>query len=85
MPPTRSKFPLLQDPQKRHLRVGQEFTDFIEEKGATTANSKRPNFRWTAPVNAPFSCPNNSEAINVGASAAQLTLTNGPSDRRDRL
>src|SRR5437016_4297342 len=37
------------------------------------AASKRPTRRCTAPVKAPFSCPNSSEAISAGGIAAQFT------------
>jgi len=35
----------------------------------------------TAPVNAPFSCPNNSASIRLSGRAAQFTLMNGCSAR----
>src|SRR5258708_3884001 len=38
------------------------------------ANSKRPCRRCRAPVNAPFSWPNNSEAMSEGGIAAQFTV-----------
>jgi hypothetical protein len=41
------------------------------------ASSKRPSRRCSAPVNAPRSWPNSSEAISVCGIAAQLTLTKG--------
>ncbi len=41
------------------------------------ARSNRPMRRSCAPVNAPFSWPNNSLSSSVGASAAQCTVTNG--------
>jgi len=34
--------------------------------------------RGPAPVNEPFSCPNNSDSINSAGTAAQLRVTNGP-------
>src|SRR6266566_2605686 len=40
------------------------------------ACSNRPMRRSCAPVNAPFSCPNNSLSSNCGESAAQCTTTN---------
>src|SRR5439155_665834 len=42
------------------------------------ACSNRPVLRVTAPVNAPFSCPNNSLSSRFSGIAAQLTATNGP-------
>ncbi len=49
------------------------------------ANSNRPMRRWYAPVNAPFSWPNNSEAISEGARAVQFTLTKARSERGECL
>ena len=46
---------------------------------------KRPSRLCVAPVNAPLSWPNSSEAISVGASAAQFTLTKARSALWDRL
>jgi hypothetical protein len=40
------------------------------------AASKRPIRRSTAPVKAPFSCPNSSLSKSCGESAAQLIDTN---------
>src|SRR5262245_35092261 len=48
------------------------------------ASSKRPRRRCEAPVKAPRSCPNSSEAMRAAGIAAQLTLTNGRAARRDR-
>jgi hypothetical protein len=50
-----------------------------------SASSKRPSRRCAAPGKAPFSWPNNSDEISVGASAAQFTLTKARPDRWDRL
>ena len=44
---------------------------------ALSASSKRPTCRASAPVNAPFSRPNNSLSISVDGIAAQLTRTIG--------
>ena len=49
-----------------------------------SASSKRPALVATAPVNAPFSCPNSSLSTSVGGSAAQLTRTSGRAWRRLR-
>jgi hypothetical protein len=38
----------------------------------------------SAPVNDPFSCPNNSPSISVSGMAPQSTATNGPRDRELR-
>ena len=40
-----------------------------------SASSKRPLRRATAPVKAPFSCPNSSASSRVSGRAAQLTVT----------
>ncbi len=45
------------------------------------ASSNFPSFRDTAPVNAPFSCPNSSDSISVSEIAATFTGTNGSSRR----
>ncbi len=37
--------------------------------------------REAAPVNDPFSCPNNSDSISSPGTAAQFSVTNGPSRR----
>jgi hypothetical protein len=48
------------------------------------ACSKRPTRTRSAPVNAPRSCPKSSDSSSVSGSAAQLTLTKGPSARGER-
>src|SRR5205823_2491678 len=45
-----------------------------------TACSNRPILRMTAPVKAPFSCPNSSLSSRFSGIAAQLTATNAPDD-----
>ena len=45
--------------------------------------SKRPRYADVAPVNAPRSCPNNSDSCNDTGIAAQLTGTKGPECRCD--
>src|SRR6266850_1301706 len=50
-----------------------------------SADSNRPRRLWSAPVNAPFSCPNSSEASNEGGIAAQLTRMNARLPRLERL
>ena len=50
-----------------------------------SASSKRPNRRCVAPVKAPFSWPNNSDAMRSRGITAQFTLTNVWEDRGDRL
>ena len=49
------------------------------------ASSKRPNLRRSAPVKAPFSCPNSSDSASVSGIAAQLNLMNGPFRRGEML
>ncbi len=46
------------------------------------ASSKQPARRSTAPVKAPFSCPNSSLSIRVSGIAAQLMATNGAAASR---
>ena len=48
-----------------------------------SANSKRPFLEVKAPVNAPFSWPNNSLSNNSAGIAPQLTGTKGPLLRLD--
>jgi len=48
-------------------------------------DSKRPSRFCNAPVKAPFSCPNNSDAISDGGIAAQLTRMKARFARFDRL
>ena len=48
-----------------------------------SANSKRPLRAEKAPVNAPFSCPNNSLSNSSAGIAPQLTGTKGPLFRPD--
>ncbi len=43
-----------------------------------SACSKRPELRVLAPVNAPFSWPNNSDSMRSRGIAAMLMATNGP-------
>ena len=45
------------------------------------ACSNFPTCRPEAPVNAPFSCPNNSDSINSAGIAAQFKVTKGPPRR----
>ena len=59
------KFPLLQNAQEGDLCLGRKLADFIEEESSSLASSKRPMRRCSAPVKAPFSCPNNSDAIGL--------------------
>jgi len=76
---------LLEHAQKRDLRLGGQVPDFIQEDRAASAASKRPRRRCSAPVNAPFSCPNSSEAMSDGGMAAQFTRMNARVERRERL
>ena len=46
-----------------------------------SACRKRPSRRLSAPVKAPFSCPNNSDSRRLSVRAAQFTATHGPSLR----
>src|SRR6202021_3254056 len=49
------------------------------------ANSKLPWRRGRAPVNAPFSWPNNSEAVSEAGIEAQFTVIKGWLARCERL
>ena len=42
-----------------------------------SATSNLPFLRYCAPVNAPFSCPNNSLSSSVSVSAPQWIVTMG--------
>ena len=42
-----------------------------------SAEASNPSFARSAPVNAPFTCPNSSLSISVGTSDPQSTVTNG--------
>src|SRR5260370_238546 len=50
---------------------------------APSANSNFPFFAAVAPVNAPFTCPNNSDSISSWGMAAEFTSTKGAPARRD--
>ena len=45
------------------------------------ASSQKPCFLLSAPVNAPFSCPNKVDAASSFDSSPQSTAMNGPADR----
>jgi hypothetical protein len=49
------KFLLLQDAQELSLQFQWDVANFIQEKRALVASSKRPIFWVSAPVNAPLS------------------------------
>ena len=65
----------LQNTQERDLSFGRKLSDFIEEDRASFGQLKAPYASLSAPVNAPFSWPNNSDAIRSRGMAAQFTLT----------
>ena len=46
-----------------------------------SACSNLPMCLPAAPVNEPFSCPNNSDSINSAGTAAQFSAINGPDER----
>jgi len=58
--------PLLQDAQQRDLGFRGQLPTSSRKMVPPSAASKRPRRRCSAPVNAPFSCPNNSEAMSDG-------------------
>ena len=49
-----------------------------------SARSKRPGWRFCAPVKAPASWPNSSESSRFSFNAAQFREINGPSQRPDK-
>ena len=56
----------------------RQVADLVEEDRAErSASSKSPDLSSDAPVNAPFSRPNNSLSSRVSGIAAQLTRTRG--------
>jgi len=57
------------------------FADLVEKQGAAVARSKQPARAAAAPVNAPFSWPNNSLSNTPSANALQLTATKGSPTR----
>src|SRR5437899_1758590 len=74
--------PFLQNAEQ--LRLDRRVRSPISSRKSVppAATSKRPRLRRSAPVNAPRSCPKSSDSASVSGSAAQLTATNGPSERR---
>ena len=46
-----------------------------------SASAIRPSFARSAPVKAPFACPNSSLSSSVSGNAAQLSATKGPAPR----
>jgi len=70
-------------PQGRHDEG--EYVESVEQIVPPSAASNLPMRRCTAPVKAPFSCPNSSEAMSGGGIAAQLTRMNARCARLDRL
>jgi hypothetical protein len=76
--PTHSlKFAFLENAQEHCLTWRGQITNLIEKQRPAFARSNRPCLRTTAPVNASFSCPNNSPSIKLGLIATQLTATKG--------
>src|SRR6201988_2917100 len=75
------KLLLLQDPQERQLNFRASSAISSRKIVPPFAASNRPIRFCIAPVNAPFSWPNSSLAINSAGRAAQFTLTSGGSQR----
>jgi hypothetical protein len=71
----------LQRAQQPGLRLHRHVADFVEEQRAAGRLLELADVRATAPVKAPFSCPNSSLSISSAGMAAVLTATNGPSRR----
>jgi hypothetical protein len=61
--------------RNRGWKEGQRRTTNRRIGVPSSASSNRPTRLCKAPVNAPRSCPNNSEAISEAGIAAQFTLT----------
>jgi len=68
---------LLKGAQQLSLEVAVDLADLVEEERPPAARSKRPDRARSAPVKAPRSWPNSSDSRTPGASALQLTATNG--------
>ncbi len=61
-----------------HLEAQRQLADLVEEqRAADRPRGTGPACRATAPVNAPFSCPNSSDSMSSSGIAPQLTATNG--------
>ena len=76
----------LQHAQQRHLDVGRQLADLVEEDRAAArpARSGRSR-RCSAPVNAPFSWPNSSDADQRVGQRRQFTLIIARAARPERL
>ena len=74
LPPTRSNLPLLEHSQQGDLGLGRQIADLVEKDRPAIGQLKASQrAACSAPVKAPFSCPNSSEAISDGGIAAQFT------------
>jgi hypothetical protein len=71
------EFALLQHAQQLHLHGWRQFAHLVQEQRAAVGQLQRPFLSASAPVNAPFSYPNNSDSMRSIGRAAQLTVTNG--------
>ena len=69
---------VFQDVEELGLKGRVEVADLVEEDRPLFAASNLPILSWCAPVKAPRSWPNSSLSSSSRATAAQLTLTNGP-------
>ncbi len=77
------EFALLQHPQQLGLQQRSHLPDFVEEQRPVLGRLRTcPSCTPTAPVNAPFSWPNNSLSSKASGMAAQLMATNGLSGRK---
>ena len=86
-PPTRSNCPLLQHAQAAPAASPAGRSPISSRKIVPSwASSKRPRRCWRAPVKAPLLVPEQLRGDRATAGiAAQLTLTNARSARRERL
>ena len=83
--PTRSSQPSWRTRNSRTWAARVSSPSSSKRSVPPSARSNQPLRVSTAPVNAPFSCPNNCESINSWGIAPQLTRMNGPAARGERL
>ena len=81
--PTRSSPPSCRMRSSRTC-AARAFADLVQKERPPSARSNQPRCVSTAPVKAPFSCPNRCESINSGGMAPQLTRMIGPAARAER-
>jgi len=82
---TRIDHALLDGAQQFGLQAHIHFGDFIQQQGAAGGFLEFPDTPGDAPVNAPFSWPNNSDSKRCSGIAAQLMLMKGFLARLERV